>query len=156
MKKVYQTIVDKDHGNCMQAVVASLFNLNLEDVPNFIEYDDWWSGTVEFFNDRGYDWNTIWINHHSEDELEPIMPIELVKECLKADGGVNGYWYAFLPSATFPYPGTHAVIVDAECNVIHDPNPNEKCLGFDYTKIIGVHTVKHDWYIDDGKLVMIK
>lgn len=41
MKKVFQTIVDKDHGNCMQAVVASLFELELDDVPNFIEMESW-------------------------------------------------------------------------------------------------------------------
>ena len=37
MTKAYQTIIDKSHGNCMQAAVASLFDKKLEEVPNFIE-----------------------------------------------------------------------------------------------------------------------
>ena len=38
MKKNFQTVVNKGNGNCMQAAIASLLDLELEDVPNFISY----------------------------------------------------------------------------------------------------------------------
>jgi len=36
MKKVFQTRVSKENGNCAQAVIASLFELRLEEVPDFV------------------------------------------------------------------------------------------------------------------------
>lgn len=58
VKKVFQTIVDRGNGNCMQAAVASLLNLELSDVPHFIEtakekgtnpnYEEW-----KFLNEQG-------------------------------------------------------------------------------------------------------
>jgi hypothetical protein len=37
MIKVYQTKVSESNGNCAQAVIASLLEINLNDVPNFAE-----------------------------------------------------------------------------------------------------------------------
>lgn len=39
MIKVYQTMVDRGHGNCMQAVIASLLEKPLEEVPRFLEQE---------------------------------------------------------------------------------------------------------------------
>ena len=45
MIKVFQAVIDKDKGDCMRAAVASLFELGLFEVPNFIDYpDDEWYG----------------------------------------------------------------------------------------------------------------
>jgi len=38
MKKVYQTETAAGKGNALQACVASIFDKNLEEVPNFIEF----------------------------------------------------------------------------------------------------------------------
>ena len=38
MKLVFQTETGNNIGNCHQAVVASLFELELDQVPNFIKY----------------------------------------------------------------------------------------------------------------------
>jgi len=38
MRPVFQTVVGNGLGNCHQAVVASLFELELDMVPNFIKY----------------------------------------------------------------------------------------------------------------------
>ena len=56
MIKVYQTIMNKEKGNCMQAVVASLFNMGLNDVPKFIEMGDkkWIVELDNFFEAKGY------------------------------------------------------------------------------------------------------
>lgn len=61
MKPVFQTIVvgqiDGVPGNCLQASVASLFELPIEAVPHFILYDDWISVFSKFIKQKGYDFN---------------------------------------------------------------------------------------------------
>lgn len=39
MKPIFQTIFDFKHGDCMRACVASIFELSLEEVPNFNDPD---------------------------------------------------------------------------------------------------------------------
>lgn len=40
MKPVFQTIFGKPDGNCFQACVASILEMDLEDVPHFCKGDD--------------------------------------------------------------------------------------------------------------------
>lgn len=40
-------------GDCMRASVASLFELPLEDVPHFVEADDWWGEWTRWLEQRG-------------------------------------------------------------------------------------------------------
>ncbi|MDX3245848.1 hypothetical protein [Streptomyces sp. ME18-1-4] len=58
MKPVTQTILHGDPsgrpGNCLQAAVASLLNLPLDEVPHFIEHDDWEERLAAFCTARGY------------------------------------------------------------------------------------------------------
>lgn len=58
MREVTQTILHGDPsgrpGNCLQAAVASLLDLNLDEVPHFIEHDDWLEYFVDFCVERGY------------------------------------------------------------------------------------------------------
>lgn len=79
MTPIVQTKLSPPDGDCMQACVAALFDLPLEDVPNFILEDDyrfdeklqewkaghddpvpkWWGAIGEFAADRGFvalDW----------------------------------------------------------------------------------------------------
>lgn len=120
MKKVYQTIVDKDKGNCMQAVVASLFEVDLNNVPDFLNFgDDWFWEFLYYFRDKGYKPSYIYKNKNYD-----------LKDVAIFDGGVNGYFYASVPSATFDGL-THAVVVNMDLNVVHDPNPNGKALNIE-------------------------
>lgn len=125
MKKVFQTIIDKGRGNCMQAVVASLFELELEDVPNFIEIPSeqlgWFVAMEKFFTDRGYEGLTR-INKYRRDD-----GTDFLRRVARFDGGINGYLYASVPSQTFEGVG-HAVVVDLDLNIVHDPNPNQLAL----------------------------
>lgn len=144
MKKVFQTIVDKDRGNCMQAAVASLFDKELNEVPNFIELGD--SFAMEFFfffENRGYNPTCIFTNKYDIDKL---------KEITEYDGGIDGYFYATIPSKT--YDGIfHAVIIDKNLNVVHDPNPNQKALDTKPNEIVEIMTVGN-WHFDfDGNFV---
>lgn len=40
MKKIYQTILDLNNGDCLRACLASLLEIELLDIPNFAEYGD--------------------------------------------------------------------------------------------------------------------
>lgn len=127
MKKVYQTIVDNVHGNCMQAAVASLFEEELKNVPNFVEFsnDEWWNEFVKYFESKGYKeiiplYNPIiWPN---------ILP-EYSLDRLKEYNGINGYFFGKVCSPKYNPEGIlsgawHAVVVDKNFNIVHDVNPN--------------------------------
>lgn len=147
MKKVFQTVVGNgdngEHGNCMQAVVASLFSLELEDVPNFISFDTG-NGEAnikmwEFFMEKGF---------HPSAFGTYDTPIEKYKEVCQFDEGINGYFYASVKSQTFE-DTSHAVIVDSNLEIVHDPNPNSKCLGMELNSgNLNYILTFGDWYID--------
>jgi len=58
VKQVTQTIMVGDGselpGNCLQAAVASLLELDLDAVPHFALHADWLEQLVEFATQRGY------------------------------------------------------------------------------------------------------
>ena len=146
MIKVYQTIVDKGRGNCLQAAVASLFEVGLSDVPHFIEHKDWYTRMAKFYSSKG---------NYEIMCLNPNGYLEMTREILEHDMGINGYWCASVPSQTFEN-STHAVIIDRDLNIVHDPNPNQKALELNYKDILDIDVVKDDWYIDvNGKLKII-
>ncbi|WP_428743230.1 hypothetical protein [Tenacibaculum sp.] len=146
MKKVYQTIVAKGNGNCEQAALASIFEMDLNDVINIHDYGEgWYFELTKFYQKNGFE------------DLTPFNPKglskELVQKVLEHDNGVNGYFVATVPSQTFK-DVTHAVVIDKSMNIVHDPNPNEKALKLTYNDIIAIDTVKNDWHIDvDGKFI---
>lgn len=41
------------HGNCFTACVASLFDNPIEDVPNFIDFEEWFKVFWEYVNSQG-------------------------------------------------------------------------------------------------------
>lgn len=49
----------QQRGNCWTACIASLLELPIEDVPDFVQIevdggDSWWDQTVQFLTDRGH------------------------------------------------------------------------------------------------------
>lgn len=58
MHQVTQTILHGDPsgrpGNCLQAAVASLLDLALDEVPHFIEHDEWEEQLRDFCLAHGY------------------------------------------------------------------------------------------------------
>lgn len=124
MKKVFQTIIDKDHGNCEQAAIASLLERELNDIPNFIEFkaDDrkFDQTVIGFLNSEGFD--ACCINRRRERDTT-----EFLKKVARFDGGYKGYFYASVLSQTFEGV-SHAVIIDMDLNIVHDPNPNQRAL----------------------------
>ena len=147
MKKVFQKIVEKDKGDCMSASIASLFEMNLEEVPYFKLFGDkWFSEMWEFYKSKGYD-NICCFNPRNLD-------LELAKEALRYDGGVDGFFEASVKSQTFEN-AMHSVVIDTEMKIVHDPNPNQLALKLrpeDITEIVVVN--KREWYFEsDGTLV---
>jgi hypothetical protein len=135
MKKVYQTIIDSEKGNCMQAAIASLLDLELNDVPNFIEFvedGNWHTTMYGFLHDKGYRMCSIYKERKSTDFLIKVTHF---------DGGVDGYFYASVPSQTFDGV-SHAVIVDKDLNIVHDPNPNQLAMNLtpnDVESVLAMH-----------------
>lgn len=146
MKRVFQSRIEKNHGTCMQAAIASLFEMFLEDVPNFIEMgDEWFYNLRKFYKDKGYEMGCF----------NPNGRIELTKQALEFDGGVNGYWFASVPSINLGAGVTHAVVIDRYLNVVHDPNPNNYGHIYKPEDIISIDVCKENWHIDlDGNLVI--
>lgn len=143
MKKIYQTIVGGERSNCMQAAVASLFELPLQEVPNFIAFGEQWLSIMQdFYKVRGYDMTTMFAK---KDKWT-------LKDIAEFDGGVDGYFSASVPSQTFE-DCSHAVIVDTDLNIVHDPNPNQKALELGPEDVTSIDTVGH-WHIDtEGNFV---
>ena len=159
MTKVFQDKFGPANGNCMQAAIASLFDLSLEEVPDFGSFGNmWFRSYFNFLKEIGYEYegcchNSKRLGYWGDRTLE-----DHIKEC----ESVNGYYYAYVYS-----PGlfdrvqyicnpeykatTHAIIIDKELNVIHDPHPhyqgivdyplherlgNHGILGFDFIEKI--------------------
>jgi hypothetical protein len=147
MTPVFQKVIDKEHGDCMQATVASLFDLSIENVPEFIKLGgEWFDSMSSIYKDKGY----------SLCCFNPRKNIERTKEVLKADKGVGGYWAASVASVHFGDGVTHSVIIDENMNVVHDPNPNNKNHIYFSEDILSIDVCgTSDWYIDiDGKLII--
>ena len=142
MIKVYQTIVDRGHGNCMQAAMASLFHKPLEEVPHFLEFKDhWFSEMRKFLHANNYDYEGMLHNknysiictptYHCFNKSKYHKPSIITKKKLYNEPGVNGYFFASVLSPKYfnwgsGFTATHAVIIDRDYNVVHDVNPGYK------------------------------
>jgi len=128
MTKVFQRFVDGEKGDCMQAAISSLFDIPYEDTPKFIEYTDGFALPLnQLAMKMGYAWGGILHN------VSPYNP-EYSKyhiSSLKNHKGVNGFFYASVYSPKYFKEDdiekgtavTHAVIIDRDYNIVHDPNP---------------------------------
>lgn len=112
MKPVYQTLVCKDKGNCFQACLASLFHTDIGDTINIIDHpvDSWHFHFADWISKQGWDW---------------VGSIDA--DLISSTSGVGGYYLASVPSKNFD-GCYHAVIIDSDCNVVHDPDPSGKWL----------------------------
>lgn len=62
----------------------------------------------------------------------------LIKYIAEHDSGFNGYFIGIVKSQTYD-KSTHAVIVDKNLNIIHDPNPNQLALKLTPADVIGIY-----------------
>lgn len=128
MEKIYQRLVDKNKGDCMRAAIASLLNMDYEQVPNFIEDERGYFPLLwEFLQSTDYEYKGFLHN--------PMEKVNMHEECfvgaLSKYDGVDGIFYASVYSPKYydtsdPVPNTHAVLIDKNYNIVHDPNPGNK------------------------------
>jgi hypothetical protein len=151
MTKVYQRRVCPRDGDCAQAAIASLFELEIEEVPDFVRLhgaDNPQSVQVmNFIKEKGYEYPSYcgpWL-------LDGKPNTELLIKAAKFDEGINGYFYATVQSQTYKNV-YHAVVVDTDLNIVHDPNPNEKCLVLKPEDVQQILTVK-DFIVSEGKII---
>lgn len=156
MIKVYQKIIG-EKGDCMRAVIASLFEQKLDDVPNFIEYDsEWFNSMWKFIAKFGYTFDGNLYNPNYTPNGGNILD-EYSFKFLHKEEGVNGLFYASVFSPKFNPNGddsgaSHAVIVDKDLNVVFDPSTlYQNNIEYPRSKEIGYNGVKYVYLINPDK-----
>lgn len=136
MKKIYQKNSSNVNGDCMQASLASLFNLELDEVPKFIELGDrWWSAINDFVKEQGYQFQGYL--YGGKDVLEKFHITNVSKL-----NGVDGFFYAVVNSPKYHKEGgTHAVIVDKNLCVVHDPCPAYENIVYPQAEELGYNGI---------------
>ena len=136
MRRIYQRRVDPGHGDCMQAAIASLFDDEYENVPAFIEHENWFELFIQYAESKGYEYEGMFHNKIWGTLLNPTFECFetptfaewsiLTYENLKKHEGVNGLFYCSVLSPKYfswdKIHETHAVICDSNLNIVHDPN----------------------------------
>lgn len=116
MTPIDQQHSDKGNGDCMRACVASILDLPMEAVPHFVK-----NGNAAMYHSvlkafmYAHGWKNKDVGRH--DGVLRWKPYH-----------INGYYLASVPSAN--YEGVyHAVIIDREGVVVHDPSPKKQYQG---------------------------
>lgn len=155
MTPVYQKIVDKSKGDCMRATFASLLDIPLYDFPNLIEYKNWFEVMCKSLIEFGYEYDGTIYNKISQALWHPKggcfvkqkwhRPSIITPKCLYKHKGFNGYFYAAVYSPKyFKWTDncTHAIIIDRDFNIVHDPQTEYKnILKYPFADIIGYNGV---------------
>jgi len=144
MKKIYQDIIDKEKGNCASAAIASMLDKELADVPYFYPDDSQFGKIISFMKLNGYEYietlhnkNYNLIRQSSKDYcFSNIKWYEdglINHQNIKKFEGIDGLFYAgVLSPLNFNINdgqwSSHAVVVDKNFNIVHDPNPMYKDL----------------------------
>lgn len=123
---VEQTVSGWGKGNCVAACVASILELSIEEVPNFVgDYgDDWWSAYGDWLRERGFS----------------AVEVKLDREGINWFGtGTVGYFIATVPSLNVTDPETgepawHAVVMRG-ATLAHDPAIGKKRESVDWEEV---------------------
>lgn len=119
MRPVHQTtfyaVDSEDHdptrGNCLQAAIASVLELPLEEVPHFVALpqNEWWPALFNWFHDRG-----ILVNYERiQDDIGRPIP-----------GAWAPLGIPYLLAGPSPRGEFSHVVVAMNHEVIHDPHPD--------------------------------
>ena len=138
MKKIYQTIIDRGKGNCSAAVLASLFERDINDIPD-VTGEGWFSMLWKYIKSEGFVYEGMFHNKNYTRLMNPtgecfkdvkyLSSNIITPSKLQNHSGVNGYFYAAVLSPelfNWTDQTTHAVVIDKNYNIVHDPNPNNK------------------------------
>lgn len=116
MKPQMQTTFGRGEGNCTSACIASILELETEDVPNFaLALYDWVDECQKWLNGRG--WQMIQLRFENGEQIEKTWFTPGVFVVL---GGLS-------PRATKDDPYHHSVVGETACwgiAIVHDPHPS--------------------------------
>ena len=126
MKTLKQTIFNGKEGNCFAACIATVFEVGLDEVPNFAAFgSEWWDKLQDWLKPR----NLAFIELEAKGGEMPAIPLlpdgVLCLACGMAARGFNN-------SVVVKYrsrDGKHWV------ELVHDPHPSDD--GLQDTKYIG-------------------
>lgn len=159
MKKVYQRIDDPRHGDCYKCAIASILDLEYEDVPHFVDMgEDWLMEAQKFFREHGYDYSgkelynprVAFLENPTWNVWENVWPIdECTFNALTPDMGINGLFMAGVYSPKYTSPNEHpidhlhSVLCDINFNIVFDPQPEyEKVVNYPYSRLIGYNGIR--------------
>lgn len=153
MIKLYQTIHVTDdfkNGNCLQTAIACLFEIPINNVPHFVEYDNWVLELIKFIiSSEKYDFNGVFYNKNVFKSEKAKMSLE----DLPTSNGIDGYFVGVVYSPKWYNPehekkASHAVIIDNKYNIVHDVNYNNKDISsYPEADIIGFNGILNAYNI---------
>ena len=149
MKKVLQRVVSASKGDCARAVLASLFEVDLEQIDPETATPATPAKQVKairkVFEGHGY---AGWFPSGRWQYRKNLRTI------MKMDGGVNGYFYVVVPSQTLEGV-SHAVVIDKHGNIVHDPNPNQKALKLTWRDLTMIYTTQRIIFTKEGEFMYL-
>lgn len=159
MKKIYQRIDDPRHGDCYKCCIASILDLEYEEVPHFIEMgDNWLLEAQKFFKEHGYDYsgkelfnpNVVYLENPQANLFGDIKSNpNYTFDAIKPEFGINGVFMAGIYSPKYtsanehPIEHLHSVLCDINFNILFDPQPEyENVKNYPYSKLIGYNGIR--------------
>lgn len=107
-------------GNCLQAAVASLLDLELDQVPHFAVYVDWWGAMRRWARERGGDFTYF--------ALPPDKYADAWAQTVAWGREHNAY--VILGGGSPRGPFMHVVVGTVDLEVVHDPHPSRAGLTY--------------------------
>lgn len=109
MKPVDQDKFGMPDGNCFAACIASILELPLAEVPNFVTFGDkWYERTVEFLRCRGF--TPIYVTRAGAEQMDIHALIEA------------GHY--FIVTGKSPRGDFDHCVVQHGSELVHDPHPS--------------------------------
>lgn len=158
MKNIYQRIIDPKRGDCYKCCICAILDLEYDDIPNIIEYDDWLQRAIDIFAQHGYKYsgnslynpNVMYLENPTAnvwEDKESYKPLTL--DAIKPEKGINGLFLASVYSPKYTSPNEHpidhlhCVLCDINFNIVFDPNfEYEKVVNYPYSKLIGYNGIR--------------
>lgn len=166
MKLIHQRIIDERRGDCIQCCLCSLLDLNYEDIPDLFSSGvmGFWYSVERALEDNGYWIRTELYNPIIDDLYKPTdycfnprpkFDDEYSLDRLSEYEGVNRLYIGIVLSPKYfkwyddLWSATHAVIVNEDCSIVHDPNPNYMDLNeYPLARVLGYNGVTKVYVIE--------